>query len=93
MKLTWNRARVGGTVHYVSGHGHRVKRVRENTDGFAAAIWLAYRPGERLVRVTTNADGSPYIERPWHTGADMPVEARFPTAAAAKRFLEKELAE
>ena len=89
-KLTWNRDRCGGTVSYTSGWGHRITRVVAPIKGLRPAIWHAFRPGHEIVCLDTNDDGTPYIPRARNRSSDMPQARDFPTASAAKRFLEAE---
>lgn len=73
-----------------SGHAFWVRwdggRVARHHDG---RYWLAYDDQGLPLRVSANADGTPYIPQPWHTTKDMPVIWRFLTAAQAKRALDK----
>lgn len=90
--LTWSRDRAGKTIRYTSGQGHKIVRVRDGSST-RLAIYHAYRPGNDIVRLEVNDDGSPFLPEPRIDGLVLPQVRRFSTAAAAKRFLEKEAPE
>jgi hypothetical protein len=82
--MAWHFSRKDGRSSYIRDDGARV----ESCSG--PRPWRAYAADGSPIRVPTNDDGSPYTPRPWHGPRDLPQVRFFPTAVAARRFLDRD---